>query len=867
MALAPTLDPNQPRSFGLRPLSPATTARARRLPRWLRILLLAVAACLVVDYGLSLLLLSGWLNRALTLRLEAAFGRPVEVSNYSFSLLEGPRLEANYITVAEDPRFGNEYFLRADQLAVGVRWSELLRGRMEFGALSFVRPHLNLVHLANGQWNLESWLPAPHGGFSRTRGRASARISRIDVSEGRIDFKQGDDKLPFAFVNVEGSVEQVTPGAWSIDLEAQPFRSSVMVQQAGLLSLRGTVGGTSSRLRPAALELDWNAASLPDVLRLVEGWDYGVRGLLSLQLAARTTGTDWNFSSRAQLRRLHRWDLALRPDDPAVNLNADAHWTPGSSQLSITQAVLEAPRSNIRAAGNLTWIPGADPSRATVKDSQLQIVSRGVDLADVLMWYRGFHPGVADQITLQGAATLSLSLSGWPPRVHSGFVRTSGAELDGGAAPAPIRIGNASLNFSSAEAKLEPVNIYLGTGLGKFELAGSVMCCSLSRPAWTLNGQTADVRILTASAAALGFSFPPGWIIEGPAQAHLQWPGHGVPQGTITVDGLKIQAPFLNREITHVAGTADLSPSDWKVQVAAADAFGANWRGTFERPNRNQEWQFALTANELNASEMDRWLNPQRRENFLTRLLPFLAAQPQPQPMPVWLRARGTLALGQFTLAPFVLRQLHADAAVDGRELHLTNAETGFYGGKLLGSIALNLVSQPTYEVDAKFRDVNLSQLAAHTFSLADLFSGSASGSLHISAKGVGREALLRSLSCQGSAQMRDAGYAGMDLLESMSAGARRPGATFFPSASAEFSCSGGKVQFSRLLLTGPKNQIAAAGFVDFQRQLQLELRSGSGAQDGSEAGRNSDPAHVFELSGTLKSPQLSRAEPHQSPR
>ncbi|HEV2289852.1 MAG TPA: AsmA family protein [Candidatus Acidoferrales bacterium] len=863
MALAPTIGPNQSKSFGSRPLLPVAPAHARRIPRWFRILILAFAACLILDFGLSLLLEAGWLNRALTLRLEAAFGRPVEVSNYSFSLLEGPRLEANYITVAEDPRFGNEYFLRADQLAVGARWSELLRGHMEFGALSFVRPHLNLVHLPDGQWNLESWLPAPRGGFSPARGHASARISRIDVSEGRVDFKQSDDKLPFAFVDVKGSVEQLSPGTWNIALEAQPFRSSVVVQQAGLLSLRGTVGGTSSRLRPAALELDWNAASLSDILRLVKGWDYGVRGLLSLQLAARTTGTDWNFSSRTQLRRLHRWDLALRPDDLAVNLNVDAHWTPGSSQLSVTQAVLEAPRSNIHGAGNLTWVLGANPARAAVKDTQLRISSDGVDLADVLTWYRGFHPGVADQITLQGAASLDLSLSGWPPRVRSGFIRTSGAEIDGGAAPAPIRIGDASFNFSKAGASLNPVNIYLGTGLGKFELAGSMMRGSHSQPAWTLNGQTADVRILTASAAALGFSLPPGWIIAGPAQAHLQWPGHGFPQGVIAVDGLKIQAPFLNREISRVAATADLSSSGWKVQVGAADAFGANWHGTFERPNRNQEWQFALAANELNASEMDRWLNPQRRQNFLTRLLPFLATQPQPQPMPVWLRARGTLALGQFNLAPFVLHQLHADAAVDGRELRLTNAETGFYGGKLLGSIALNLVSQPTYEVNAKFRGVNLSQLAAHTFSLAELFSGSASGSLRISAKGIGREALLRSLSCQGAAQMSNAGYAGMDLLESISAGARRPGTTLFPAASADFSCSGGKVQFSRLLLTGSKNQIEAAGYVDFQRQLKFELHPVDNVQDENKNLKAPDPAHVFELSGTLKSPQLSRAGLH----
>lgn len=872
MAVAPTIEVGQPRSYGLRRDSSGEAMRPRRARRWLRILLVVIGVFFVFDFGLSFVLETGWLNHSLTPRLEAAFGRPVEVSNYSFSLLQGPRLEANYITVGEDPRFGHEYFLRADQLAIGVRWSELLRGHMEFGTLSFARPHLSLVHLADGEWNLESWLPRPRGNFPATPGRASARIARIDVSDGRVDFKQDDDKLPFAFVNVEGSVEQVVPGRWRIDLQAQPFRAAVVVQQAGLLSLRGLMGGTSSRLRPAALELDWNAASLPDVLRLVRGWDYGVRGLLSLQMAARTSGTDWDFSSRAQFRSLHRWDLALRADDPAVNLNVDARWRAGESRMEVTQAVLETPRSNVHATGSLAWISGVDASHPALKDSQLEITSRGVDLADVLTCYRAFHKGVAEQDTLEGAAMLDLSLSGWPPRVQSGFVRSSGAELDGGAARAPIRMGRASLIFSGDGATLEPLTFFVGTGLGEFNFAGSVQHAPRAHSAWKLDGQTADVQLLIGSAAALGFSLPPGWVIEGPAQAHLQWqgapwPAWKAPQGNVTTRGLKIYAPFLNRAITHVVGTVNLSTDALNAQIAAADAFGTSWRGTLQRSDASRGWQFALTANELDAAEMDRWLNPQRRENFLTRILPFLAAQSQPQPMPVWLQGHGTLALNQFTLAPFVLHQLRADAAVDGRELHLTNAQTDFYGGKLLVSIALDLVAQPTYQVDAKFRDVNLSQLAAHTFSLADLFSGSASGNLQISAKGVGRDALLHSLVCQGNAEMRGAGYDGMDLIESMDAGARGPGSTLFPLASADFSCSAGKVQFSRLRLNGPRGQFEAAGYVDFQRRMNFELRPFSAPLALGDGAKGTEPTGVFDLSGSLKAPELSRAVPHSPSR
>ena len=70
--------------------------------------------------------------------LVASFGRPVDVARFDFSLLDGARLEAHSVTVAEDPHFGNEYFLRAETLTAGLRWLPLLSGRFEFGSAVLV---------------------------------------------------------------------------------------------------------------------------------------------------------------------------------------------------------------------------------------------------------------------------------------------------------------------------------------------------------------------------------------------------------------------------------------------------------------------------------------------------------------------------------------------------------------------------------------------------------------------------------------------------------------------------------------------------------------------------------------------------------
>ncbi len=841
--------------------------RSPRSRRRIRIFLIVVAALFLFDYGLSILLESGWLHRSLTLRLEAAFGRPVEVSHYSFGLLEGPRLEANYITVGEDPRFGGEYFLRADQVAVSLRWSALLRGKIELGALSITRPSLNLVRLPDGEWNLESWLPRPRAALPLAPAtyRPSARPARIEVSGGRIDFKEGDNKLPFAFVGVEGTVQQAPAGSWRLDLRAQPFRAAVDVQQAGELSLSGVVGGTSSRLRPASLELNWDAASLSDVLRLFRGYDYGMRGLLSLQLKAQTHGYDWNFSSAAQFRRLHRWNLPLRQDDPATNLLVQATWHPSDARLELTRAVMEMPRSSIHATGTMTFTPAPTAEQASIKDEHLEITSRSLVLADALSWYRAFHRNVAEQLEVHGSASLDLTLAGWPPRIETGEIASTGAEADGGSTPLQMRMEKASLTFLPNSVTLQPVVFSVGARNGDFRLQASMSRAPDWHSLWKLGGRTPEVRSLFDAAEALGFNLPPGWLLDGPVECDLQWAGNPWPvlhkqSGTITLSGLKIHAPFLNRDITQVKAAIDLTPQGDKVQLASANAFATDWRGSLQRTAATGEWSFTLSASQLSAAEMDRWLNPQRRENLLDRILPFLASQPRVQPMPIWLRGRGTLSIGQFALSSFQFRQLRADASVEGRHLKLTNAQAGFYGGTLSGSMALDLTPDPTYNVVAQFRDVNLGLLAAHTFSLSDLFAGTASGDVRLAAKGLGRDALLRSLSCQGSAQVRDAAYNAMDLMESVQASARRPGVTTFPRAAADFSCANGRVSFSRLQLQSPRGDFDAAGYVDFERRIGFEiLPAVADPPPGSAPAIAPISPAVYRLGGSLNAPQIVR--------
>src|SRR5208282_5713465 len=314
-----------------------------RVRKYGRIALLVVALLVAVQVGVSFLVRTHRVRGYLIAHLESAFGRPVEVGRFSVGILPIPQLDVEGVTIGEDPAFGHEYFLRAEHLGASFRWLGLLRGHFEFGTMSLTRPSLILVRNAEGRWNLEGWLPPARAMSVSTsalpsphpRAETTHRLRKIDFDDGRINFKQEDEKRPFAFTNVSGSVEQVSPGRWQLRLEAKPWRSGVTLQSTGMVQVVGDVAGTSARLQPAQIRLHWEKVSLADLFRMVTGNDSGVRGEFALDgnasVGEETSGADaalraWRFVLQARAEQIHRWDLTERSDNPRINVNLKGRW-------------------------------------------------------------------------------------------------------------------------------------------------------------------------------------------------------------------------------------------------------------------------------------------------------------------------------------------------------------------------------------------------------------------------------------------------------------------------------------------------------------------------------------------------------------
>jgi len=875
----------------------------------LSVVIAFLAAIFVASWGFSLALRAGLLRRSLLSQLSLSFGRPVEVSRFGFSILAGPRLEGYSVTVGEDPRFGYEYFLRADELSASLRWRALFRGRVEIATVSLAQPSLNLVRGPDGRWNIETWLPSQNdqspSAPGATRAPAGRRLSapsfiprflsRIEVDGGRINFKRGSEKLQFALVDVSGHVELASSGRWTLDLEARPMRASVALQQAGLLHLQGTVGGTSARLRPAALDLSWEQVSVADAARLLHGSDYGLRGAMAAELSARTGANPPGGAGEARDRRdgawlidgvfrfqsVHRWDLAGRPDNPALNVKITTLWTPGEPRVQVSSSTLETAHSKLDAAAEIGWARGFDP--------RVRLISSEISLADLLSWRRAFYPGVAEDLAIDGTLGVDAAMAGWPPRLEQFGLASTGAVLRSEKSARSIRVGAIQAALKRSSIVLAPVSVTLA---GSEQRAGTAIAAAASASVgvgilrieaslgplrigdWPRNwnyrlavsGDTVRVQDLMAAGAAFGWHPAGEWDLQGFARPQLVWngslhAGSSALSGKFDLRELQFTAGALDQPLMISAATVEFRPGAQRLKLSGAQALGSNWTGQLEHESAPDQWTFDLSADRLDLNDLRGWMSQRERPGFFRRFLSFAAAlsPAQREPATAPFQARGRIRAGELVFAPLRIGRLDSAAEYDGRRLELHQAGGDLYGGRVTGDFVADFSAVPAYDFRGQIDRANLAALIAET-SLRNRFAGIASGELALSARGTSREALLASLAGEGFLHVRDSLIRGINFNFAASGASGPPESDNqrqFATSTVSFRVGDGRVSVDPLLLSARNEQWEIVGSVDFAARLQMNLRS----LLRPNVDRNSDPARegdTWIVSGTLDSPQVN---------
>ena len=871
-------------------------ARARTFAKWIA---LVVILLVLVQTGLPYLFRNRRMRAYLLSHLEKSFGRRVEAQGFSMDLLPLPQMEMDGVSIAEDPAFGQEYFLRADKLTAGVRWLGLLRGHFDFGTISLTRPSLILVRNEQGRWNLEGWLPpAPQAAvtsgvvYGPQRGEESANhLRKIEFDEGRVNFKTGDEKRPFAFTGVSGSVEQVAPGRWQVRLEAQPWRSGVPLQSTGTLQVRGEVAGTSARLQPAELQVHWEKVSLADLFRLTTGYDYGVRGDFALDgnasVGKPAPGEPanpgvWKFTAHVRAARIHRWDLIERSDNPGLSVILNGAWDVPAGEARAETASLDLPHSHLEGAASL--------KTAGMSEWNIRVKDAGVEAQDLLAWYRAFQPDVAEAVSARQSFKARFALHGRPFTWEDAEISSDAGELRLPGFAKALRIGPVQGATTKNKFQLLPVHIFLdgtekeaalvaksakpkagveGPSFSQNELElRYVQDFSTASHTLSITGRLSDVASLFKATSALGKTLNAGWELTGGASGSFErtWSALGENArwtGAATLTKAQLQAAGLNLPLQLDDVRIAWNELGRNAAIVRADAFGATWSGTIEEHRASEEsaaslWNFQLHGDHLDAKNLDLWLGPRARPNWLQRLLPSLLGKSETSAKPSELlrriSAEGELTADSLTVEKVKLTQPRARIAFHDLHLEVKDADAEWSGGAVRASLAAVFSIPPHYEISAEVDHANLSQFpwGAHW---ADRWNGSASGKVYLTTSGVGRDALLSQLTGSGELHLKSLELHGWDVPASLDSGAVHTGSSRWTSADGEFTIKDRAVRFETLQLQNPREKMQASGSFRFTQDLNLTFERETTADHKA---KNPAPARQFLLAGPLQAPVAS---------
>ena len=858
-----------------------------RLRKYGRIALAILAVLVAVQVGVSVLVKTRPMRGFLVAHLESAFGRPVNVETFSIQILPIPQLDVEGVTIGEDPAFGQEYFLRAERMTASLRWMGLLRGRFQFGTMSLTRPSLILVRNAEGRWNLEGWLPparlksagsAP-GGPSQAPVETTHRLQKIEFDEGRINFKTGEEKRPFAFIGVSGSVEQLSEGRWRLRLEAEPWRSGVALQSTGTLQVVGDLAGTSARLQPAQIRLHWENVSLADLFRLVTGNDSGVRGEFALDGNAsvssaasegETKASAWRFELQARATQIHRWDLTERADNPRINVNLKGAWNVAGGEARVEELRVELPRSNLEGSGVLQTA-GAATWRA-------QFSRVAIEAEDLLAWYRAFQPGVAEQVGVSDFLSGNLSAGGWPFHWEDGVIVSEGGTLRTPELQ-ESRIDPFRASFVNGVFSMVGVRLKLGADAAAPGASARVASglensveLKLYHHSW-LQQEGASVTLHLTEAerllkltSAFGRRLDQGWEYRGGANGFFQWERDGrlktvLRSGRIDLTKSWLAIAGLNQPLKIEDSRLDWSAGRRTATIGKAEAFGASWSGTISEigaANAEEQngWRFQLHADHLDAAELDRWFGPRARPNWLQRLLTSLRGESNASGRASELlrrvSAEGELSTDSLTVEGMKLTNARALLTFGDLRLEARNVAAEWAGGNVRGEVRAVFSPRPSYAVNVETENVNLTQFPWPS-RWAERWSGTASGKLELSTGGVGRQELLKHLAGRGEVKLSKVELRGWDIPGSVDSGILRTGTSRWWGGEGRFEIAEQQVRFDGVRLEGGHGRIELLGTVGFDLSGDLSFLPEIGDRRSVKIAPG---AREFSLSGPLETPK-----------
>jgi AsmA protein len=665
------------------------------------------------------------LKSRIILSISASVGRPVDIGSVHLQLLPRPGFDLNDLVVYDDPAFGAEPMLRASEVTAVLRLSSLLRGRLEIARLDLTEPSLNLVHSYEGRWNLEalleraSHLPLAPTGKAKSEPRPG--FPYIEATSGRINFKSGPEKKPYALTNADFSLWQDSENTWGVRLKAQPVRSDFNLNDIGIVQVSGTwQRAPTFRDTPMQFSLEWSRGQLGQLSKFLTGNDKGWRGTVDVNAAFSGTPATLRTSGSASIEDFRRYDIT---SGKSLRLAA----TCDAEYSSLTHDFHEILCSGPVAQGLITLtgdvgLPGSHRFAVLVK-------AENVPANGLILVAERAKKNLPNDLTAEGELNGSFTMQEDAARELQFHAQGRGAieRLRLGSAANKAEAGAATLPFTLADDQITfaPITTALGRAT---TLRGSV---NRSGYIFNLSGD-ADIARTLRLARMVGIPAI-ATTAEGAAQLDLQiagmWAAQAEPGPTDAI-GSGFAAPLITgvaklRNVQVAARgmggpldimTAELQFSPDKVRVTkiSAKAAGANWTGSMEMPRGCGVLcpvHFSLAANQISLNQIVQWASPGPRKEPWYSVLD--AGRPSVSNPLASLHASGRITADRLLVRGLAATHVSSSLTLNNGTLKMSALEADFLGGRYRGEWQADFGSRPVVcKGSGRFSGVSLAGLA-----------------------------------------------------------------------------------------------------------------------------------------------------------
>jgi AsmA protein len=317
-----------------------------------RILGIVVIALVVIVIAIPFFIDVNRFRPELESQLTSALGRQTSVGNLKLSLWSGT-VEADDLSIADDPAFSKSPFLQAKSLGVGVEILPLITSRqVNVTAITIDQPQISLLQTPAGNWNYATLGAKSTPAANTSTSSAPSSSTNLDLSVKLVKISNG--RLTIA--KTSGHSKPTILDKVNIELKdfarasVMPFSLSAALNGGGELKLDGKAGPIQeNNLEATPMNATLKITHLDLVASGVMDPASGIAGLASIDGSAESDGKQFSAKGKVKAEQVKlvkggspagrplEFDFALRHNlaTRAGSLNqGDVHV--GKAQASLT---------------------------------------------------------------------------------------------------------------------------------------------------------------------------------------------------------------------------------------------------------------------------------------------------------------------------------------------------------------------------------------------------------------------------------------------------------------------------------------------------------------------------------------------------